>query len=299
MKLAIFHCEEIPRLFLLEKAAKRAGFETHIFHYGDIKFYIKKDVLELKVGNISLKDFSLVFAMGFWDYQTELVLLASYCKNKKIPLFDTALYNSHTISKIHDLLCFKLNGFPVPKTVFLQNQDGADEVLKELKFPIVAKENKSRFGFNVHLLKTKKKLLEFIKKNSSRKKTLGCKLYQFQEYIPADFDVRVIVLGGKVVGAIERRSTKPNEFRHNLSLGGIAKKIELTKEMKALAVNAASALNYEFAGVDLIVNRDTGRLYILEVNRSPGFEGFMKATGIDVPGELMKFFLRFLGKDLQ
>ena len=66
-----------------------------------------------------------------------------------------------------------------------------------------------------------------------------------------------------------------------------------------MALAAACTLDYQFAGVDFITNRNTGKTYILEANRSPGFTGFMKATGIDVPIEVMRFFLRFVQKHLQ
>jgi glutathione synthase/RimK-type ligase-like ATP-grasp enzyme len=69
--------------------------------------------------------------------------------------------------------------------------------------------------------------------------------------------------------------------------------------MRRLALKAARILQFEFAGVDFITHKKTGQMYLLEVNRSPGFEGFMKATGRDVPLELMKFFLPFVRKNLK
>ena len=151
----------------------------------------------------------------------------------------------------------------------------------------------------MNLIKDRAELQAFLKKVRAPKKTLDTPTYQFQEFIPADFDVRVIVIGGKVLGAIERRSGRPDEFRHNIALGGQAKQIQVTPEMKQLALRACEVLEFEFGGVDLITDKYTGKTSIIEVNRSPGFEGFMKATGIDVPAALMQFFLRFLTKPLQ
>lgn len=276
---------------MLASAAKKAGFEAFIFHYQDIRVFISSGDFDLKVGDVSLKDFDAVFCRGFWDYQQEVSMLANFCKHNKITLFDSALYTRQFISKIYDLVCFQLNKFPIPKTIFLDQGIKDEEVIcKEFKFPIVVKENRSRMGNKVFLINDRKNLHELLEGITAEQKTLAADTYQFQEFIPADYDIRVIVLDGKVVGAIERRSADPNEFRHNVSLGGIAKKMEITSDMKDLAIKAAKALNYEFAGVDLIVNRETGKFYIIEVNRSPGFGGFMQATGIDLPLELMKFF---------
>lgn len=292
LKFAIFYCEAIPRLFALEDSAKKVGFETYSFHYKDIRVAAGGSGVDLQINGVSLKDFSLVFCMGFWSYQFEMALLADFCVKNKIPLLDKALQKNQIISKMHDLFKFKLEGLAVPKTIFPQGSAGAGEICAELDFPIVAKENRSRFGENVHLLKNKKELSSFLGKVKYNKKNLDTPLYKFQEFIPADFDMRIIVIGGKIIGAIERRSTRQGEFRHNLSLGGTAKQIEISGDSKAMAVKAAKILNYQFAGVDLITNKHTGKTYIIEVNRSPEFKGFVQATGIDVPLELMKFFLR-------
>lgn len=287
-------------MFMLGKAAEKVGFEAHLFHYKDICVFISNGVLDLRVGEISLKDFSAVFCRGFWDFQQEVSMLAAFCVKNGITLFDSALYSRQFISKVYDLLCFQLNDLPVPKTMFL-DQGLKDEniICGELNFPIVAKENRSRMGYDVFLLKNRNELHRFLEKIDRVKKTLASSTYQFQEYIPADFDMRIIVLGGKVLGAIERRSTDANEFRHNISLGGKAKKINVLPELKRMAVKAATCLNYEFGGVDVITHRETGKHYVLEVNRSPAFGGFMEATNIDVPLKLMKFFLRFLDKNIK
>lgn len=290
MKIAILHQEVIPTLFLLEKAAKKVGFEPHVFHFGDLRFGTDKNGIYVCAGKISLKNFDLIFCRGFWDYQNEVALLSEFCRARGIPLFDSALKTVHTISKMHDLFRFQSAGLPVPKTLFPHGKTYAASIARELGFPIVAKEDRSRQGKEIHLLKNEKELQKFLALTASKQKNLATFSYEFQEFIPADFDVRVLVIGGKVVGAIERRSPIPGEFRHNVSLGAVAREIEISPTMKRQALKAASVLRYEFAGVDFITNKNTGKAYLLEVNRSPGFEGFMKATGIDVPMRLMNFF---------
>lgn len=294
MKIAIFHMENIPTLFLLRDAAKKAGFEPFVFHLRDIRFFVDDNGYDIKVGDISLKDFSVIFVRGFWNYQNEVAMLAEFCKLYKIPMLDSALLENQTISKTLDMQIFSKYKFPLIKTVCLESKQGSPELLlKEFSFPIVAKENRGKRGNDVHLLKDKNELENFLNKIFPEEKTLDTKTYQFQEFVPADFDIRVLVLGRSVLGAIERRSADPNEFRHNVSLGGHAKQIDISKEMADMAIAIAAALKYEFAGVDFITDKFTSKTYLLEVNRSPGFEGFMTATGIDVPYEVMKFFLRF------
>lgn len=299
MKIAIFHMEEIPTLFMLKKAARKVGFSPYLFHMRDMRFFVHEKEFDIKVGHVSLKDFSLIFVRGFWNYQNEISLLGKFCDAYGIPLFDAAVRTNPIISKNDDLFLLGRSGFSLIQTIFLENRDGHKLLMEQFRFPIVAKEVRGKRGLDVYLLKNKKQLQEFIRANIPAGKTLATKTYQFQEFIPADFDVRVLVLGNKALGAIERRSADPNDFRHNVSLGGIARQIPVTPEMEKLALKAAKILQFEFAGVDFITHKKTGKMYLLEVNRSPGFEGFMKATGIDVPLELMKFLLPFARKKLQ
>ena len=96
-------------------------------------------------------------------------------------------------------------------------------------------------------------------------------------------DIRVLVLGGRVLGAIERRS---RGWRTNLARGGTARAIDIQPEWSVLALRAAAAVGAEYAGVDLLPEGGDA-VYVLEVNGIPGWEGFQRATGTDVAGALV------------
>ena len=97
-------------------------------------------------------------------------------------------------------------------------------------------------------------------------------------------DVRVFVVGGCVLGAIERRSPD-GDWRTNVSRGGSADPIDLSSEWADLAVRAAAAIGADYAGVDLLPSRD-GAVAVLEVNGIPGWQGLQRATGLDVAGAI-------------
>ena len=98
-------------------------------------------------------------------------------------------------------------------------------------------------------------------------------------------DIRVFVVGGAVLGAIERRAPE-GEWRTNVAIGGSAKPFDLPDEWAQLALRAAAAVGADYAGVDLLPSRD-GTIYVLEVNGIPGWEGLQRATGIDVAGAIV------------
>jgi RimK family alpha-L-glutamate ligase len=97
-------------------------------------------------------------------------------------------------------------------------------------------------------------------------------------------DIRVLVVGGRVLGAIERTA---EGWRTNLARGGSARPIRLSPEWSGLAVRAAAAVGAEYAGVDLLPDRQ-GRVHVLEVNGIPGWQGLQEATGIDVADALIE-----------
>ena len=84
-------------------------------------------------------------------------------------------------------------------------------------------------------------------------------------------DVRVFVVGGRVLGAIERQAPE-GEWRTNVSRGGSARPFELPPAWEQLALRAAAAVGADYAGVDLLPSRD-GRVFVLEVNGIPGLAG--------------------------
>jgi RimK family alpha-L-glutamate ligase len=98
-------------------------------------------------------------------------------------------------------------------------------------------------------------------------------------------DIRAFVVGGRVIGAIERVAP-PQDWRSNVSRGGTPHAYELPPAWAALAVRAAAAVGADYAGVDLLPGVD-GSLFVLEVNGIPGWRGLQTATGIDVAGTLI------------
>ena len=106
-------------------------------------------------------------------------------------------------------------------------------------------------------------------------------------------DIRVFVVGGRVLGAIERRAAD-GDWRTNVARGASAEPFDLPAAWAQLAVRAAAAIGADYAGVDLLPSRD-GEVYVLEVNGIPGWEGLQRATGLDVAGAIVEHVIARLG----
>jgi ribosomal protein S6--L-glutamate ligase len=102
-------------------------------------------------------------------------------------------------------------------------------------------------------------------------------------------DIRALVVGRKVVGAMRRRAVA-GEFRSNIHRGGKAKSVRLPAEYRRTALAAARVLGLRLAGVDMIESAH-GPM-IMEVNSSPGLEGIEKATGLDIATAVIEYIER-------
>jgi ribosomal protein S6--L-glutamate ligase len=113
-----------------------------------------------------------------------------------------------------------------------------------------------------------------------------------QEYVHESKgrDVRVFVVGGRVVASM-RRVAKPGEFRSNLHRGGKGNGLRLPRAYRNIAIRATKAMGLEVAGVDMLEAR--GGPKILEINSSPGLEGIERATGVDVASAIIDYAERY------
>ena len=144
----------------------------------------------------------------------------------------------------------------------------------KLGFPLVAKKSFGSFGKDVRLIRTMDEL------RTTEKDFLYCPHF-YQRYLAesAGRDIRVIVIGGRAVAAMERRAQK-GEFRSNIELGGHGVCVRLTESFRLAAEKAAEALQLDYCGVDLL---EAGSKPVLcEVNSNAFFEGMEAATGMNI-----------------
>ena len=93
---------------------------------------------------------------------------------------------------------------------------------------------------------------------------------------PTGVDLRIVVAGGEVIGAVERLAP-PGEWRTNVSLGARRLPACPTPQARELAIGAVNAVGLELAGVDLVERADRS-LVVLEVN---GAVDFTTEYGLD------------------
>lgn len=176
-------------------------------------------------------------------------------------------------------------GLTVPNTHFAGHLVAVKSQLKTSPFPLVAKVLNGSQGNGVMLFE-----------NLSSAESVLSTFQQLNEpYLCQQFiteskgkDIRALVLGGKVIAAMERIGSN-DEFRANIHQGGTAQSVQLTEQEKALVIKATEVIGLDFAGVDFL--RTSAGSVILEVNASPGFEGIEQVNEVNVAVEIVDYCL--------
>lgn len=173
----------------------------------------------------------------------------------------------------------------IPNTMLVKHPIDSTIVKNRIGFPCVVKVITGTQGIGVYLCEKRRdfnKLMEFIH-NVGISKTL-----LVQEYIGLNpgQDIRVLVIGGKAIGAMKRTAPK-GDFRANISNGGTGEKFDITPEIDFIARETARVLNLHIAGIDLLFDNDG--FVVCEANTAPGFKGFEKYCDVDIAKLIVEY----------
>jgi len=152
-----------------------------------------------------------------------------------------------------------------PKTALVTNEDAIETVHEKVggKFPVVVKTITGAEGIGVMIIDSMPSLKSVLQ---------GLWKYNaeliVQEYMDIDFDVRTLVLDGKIHASVKRLKSNSREFRTNKALGNDTEPYILNEGEKKIILKAASISGCYYCGVDHVVVN--GENLILEVNGSPG-----------------------------
>lgn len=247
------------------------------FSFLNIKIDIKKTI-ELKTiisENLEMKDLKGYDFVIFYDKDTVYSRIIEKlgirvfnnsraienCDNKILTEIELSMNNINIVKTIPSLLCYS-NSTNI-------NNDFVDNVTKQLGFPLVFKESYGSLGKNVYLINNKDELINYILKfkNSS---------FLLQEYVKESKgkDIRVIVIGNSVIGAMERHNT--SDFRSNIGQGGVGKPTKISEELKEISLKVNKILHLDYSGIDIIYKDN--KPYVLEVNSNAFFIEFERVT---------------------
>ena len=210
-------------------------------------------------------------------------VIAQY-ESMRIPTTTTSTALLRARDKLRCLQHLAGYDIPVPNTILCTERGGVRGAMRVLGGPpLVLKLLESTHGVGVDLAESTWQVL----------RTAEAYLQLHRRFLMQEFieeaegcDIRVLVVGGKIVAAMRRRAAE-GEFRSNLHRGATSEAIELSEEERRLVLRVAELMELDVAGVDLIPSA-RGPL-VMEVNASPGLEGIEKTTGVDVAGAIIEY----------
>lgn len=171
--------------------------------------------------------------------------------------------------KIRQSALFALLRIPHPRTRVFYGPAQKATITEHFRFPFVAKIPRgSALGCGVYLIRSRRELEEYCGRS---------RIAYIQELVPTDRDMRVVVIGGRIVHAYWRIASA-GEFRSNLAAGGRVSLEPVPEAARALALHTATACGWDDVGVDIC--RGADGYAVLEANMKYGLEGFRRA-GID------------------
>ena len=278
-----------------EKAAKSLGMESYIVFIEGAYITLDDNVRRIHNADdedgfeISTDDTLIIVRGGVnardsWkDLLSQLERAGYTCANSR-ECMETCSDKYRTALRLAEV------GLVTPTTVLIPDEDSAKIAYEKLNttYPVILKTISGTKGVGVLFVESEKSLESMVQLLYKVDEEISLIL---QVYIKTDQDVRVMVLNNTIVGAMKRNIVK-GDFRSNVHLGAKVEKYELTDREKEDCIRAAKAVNGTWVGVDFIAakDRDKDGPYILEVNSSPGTNGFDEATGKDITKLVLENF---------
>jgi RimK family alpha-L-glutamate ligase len=175
----------------------------------------------------------------------------------------------------------RLAALPHPRTILIERRGDPPD----LDFPAVLKPRFGSWGRDVLLCRDRRELERSLATVSSRPwfRRTGALA---QELIPPlSYDLRLVVAGGRVVGAAKRIAA-PGEWRTNAALGASVIGTSPPPVASKLALAAAAASGLDLLGVDLLPT-GPGGFCVIELNAAVDFRPGYSSSGRDVFADAM------------
>ncbi|MCS6877824.1 MAG: RimK family alpha-L-glutamate ligase [Geminicoccaceae bacterium] len=223
---------------------------------------------------------------GSFEQVTRRLGLLHALEALAVPVINPATAIERCVDKSQTSFRLRLAGLPTPPSWTVEREEDARAILEAeaaAGFELVFKPLFGAQGRGLERLRGPEDL-------PSAEEASG--VWYLQRYVPpegGDRDFRVFVIDGEPIAAMARRGSS---WITNLRRGGRPEPIARAGALGELAVAAVRAVGAFYAGVDILEERGTGRLLVLEVNSQPAWQGLQAVTPFDIARELLAAIAR-------
>ena len=295
---------------ILEECEKRK-IPCHIINTNEA--WVSKNDLEkgtLLVSNTDGEDTEVEFELanticfvraGVLEDETGLALLSTF-ENAGAFMINTRDGMLTCDNKMSAYISFERDNIPTPRTALISNEKGLLHAHERLggKYPVIMKTLTGTQGIGVSIVESEKSMI-----------SVAQSLWKFgaalllQEFMKFDFDIRTIVVNGKILASTKRTSAK-KDFRSNRHREATTQPYKLSNDERKLVLDAARSVGAYMVGVDhAIVN---GEYFVLECNGSAGlgsefglyntFRDDESYVGEAKPKKIMKELFDYISQDV-
>ena len=189
-------------------------------------------------------------------------------------------------NKLFTHMLLQKAGIPTPEATIAFSKESAMESLEKNGYPKIIKPTVGSWGRMVSKLNDRDSAEGVIESRESMHPAY--QMYFLEEFVQRPpRDIRAIVIGDTVAGAIYRVSNDTN-WKTNTHLGGSAEVCEVSNELEDICIKAKNAVQGEIVGVDLMESNDKG-LVVHEINNTTEFRNVVKVTGNDIPTQMLDY----------
>lgn len=219
-----------------------------------------------------------------------LGLLHAY-KRLGVPVYNDAGAIERTVDKSMTSFLLHVHGIPTPRTWVTTDGTEALALIKaeiHQGHAVVYKPLFGSQGQGLHLFRSLDDLQNWQEQPS---------VYYLQHFMDSgaeSHDFRIFVIAGQSVAGMKRCGST---WLNNVHQGARCEPLNLAEhaELTRLAEDAVRVLDMDYAGVDIICDRE-GRFSVLEVNSIPAWKGLQTVTATSIADKLVDDFLgRHLG----
>ena len=196
--------------------------------------------------------------------------------------------------KLHTHQILAQSGIDTPDTMLAKFPVNIQLIEDTIGFPVVVKTLNGALGIGVFLIENEgalRDLMELVGETNPNLQLI------FQKFVSVSKgrDLRLLVVDGQVIAAMERRA-QDGGFKANYSSGASVHEFVPDEEATTIALETAKALNIDIGGIDLLFKEDGGYT-ICEANTFPGFKGLEKASNVNVAGTILDMMVEKVEAD--
>jgi len=274
-----------PEVQILKKEFKRKNYDVEFLIPSTVKVLISfKTKFKDRFENLEPR---AALVRGFGAAITQKIFFRLDVL-RAIEEYDVKLINSResleiASDKFLTSVFLERHNIPTPKTVICEDPNSALEAFEELGGDCVFKPLFGSKGIGITRLNDRA-FAENVIFSLSRLN----EVFYLQEFIEHyNRDIRILVLGDEAVAGMYRVG---DNWKTNIFAGAKAKPLEISDELENLAIKTAQITKTEIAGVDII--ESSKGFQVLEVNSIPGFTALQKVTSINLPEEIVNYYLK-------